>query len=325
MPPSQRHRFRDVDRAAQGDPHRREGGRQSSDSDENTVLLTAQSSGTDGSGRIARRRALCPCGTGSQRSTSRIGSTDAVAANLLSQQRADGRWALGGVARPPVEDGDVTRTFLAMSTMKIYAPPGRAQELAERMGRATKWITSVKAATAEDRNTQLLALDCAAVDKAVIQRFAKAILALQRPDGGWAQRPGLTSDAYATGQTLVRVGQDGQRGAVKRRVPERCEVSALDAARRWIVVREESLAEIPAVLRKRVSVRPRSVDFGDGDRLGDDSAGDGASASRSVVLAGSWSLVAGSWSLRLSSRSPQASRAPKAARYRSWGWGPTTN
>jgi ankyrin repeat protein len=136
-------------------------------------------------------------------------STDAVASNLLSQQRADGRWALGGVARPPIEDGDVTRTFLAISTMKVYAPPGRAKELAERMGRATKWITSVKAATAEERNTQLLALDCAAVDKVVIQRFAKAILALQRPDGGWAQRPGLTSDAYATGQTLFALLKTG--------------------------------------------------------------------------------------------------------------------
>ena len=136
-------------------------------------------------------------------------STDAVVANLLSQQHADGRWGLGGVARPPAGDGDVTRTFLAISTIKVFAPPGRDKEVAERMSRATKWITSVKAATAEDRNTQLLALDCAAADKAVIQRFAKAILALQRPDGGWAQRPGLTSDAYATGQTLFALVKTG--------------------------------------------------------------------------------------------------------------------
>jgi hypothetical protein len=96
-----------------------------------------------------------------------------------------------------------------MSTMKVYAPPGRAREMAERMGRATKWITSVKAGTAEERNTQLLALDCAEVDRPVIERFAKAILALQRPDGGWAQRPGMTSDAYATGQTLFALAKTG--------------------------------------------------------------------------------------------------------------------
>ena len=136
-------------------------------------------------------------------------STDAVVANLLSQQRGDGRWALGGVARPPVEDGDVSRTFLAISTIKIYGPAGREKEIAERMNRATKWMTSMKATTAEDRNMQLLALDCASADAAVIQRFAKAILALQRADGGWAQRPGLASDAYATGQTLFALAKTG--------------------------------------------------------------------------------------------------------------------
>jgi ankyrin repeat protein len=136
-------------------------------------------------------------------------TTDAIVANLLAHQRADGRWSLGGVARPPIEDSDVPRTFLAISTMKIYAPPGRAKEVAERVGRATKWIAAAKAATAEDRNTQLLALDCAEVDRSVLQRLAKAILAMQRADGGWAQRPGLASDAYATGQTLFALAKTG--------------------------------------------------------------------------------------------------------------------
>jgi len=32
---------------------------------------------------------------------------------------------------------------------------------------------------------------------------ARELLAEQRPDGGWAQTPSLSSDAYATGQALV--------------------------------------------------------------------------------------------------------------------------
>jgi ankyrin repeat protein len=138
-------------------------------------------------------------------------SIDAAVANILSQQRADGRWTLsiGGVARPPVEDGDVTRTFLGINMMKSYGPPGRARDIAARMERAVRWISGVKASTAEDRNTQLLALDCAAVERAVIERFAKIILAAQRPDGGWAQRDGLSSDAYATGQTLLALLKTG--------------------------------------------------------------------------------------------------------------------
>jgi ankyrin repeat protein len=136
-------------------------------------------------------------------------STDAAVANILAQQRADGRWSLNGVARPPIEDGDVTRTFLAMSTTKAFGPPGRGAEIAERMERATKWILAVKPLTADDRAAQLLALDCAPVDRAVMQRFAKAIISTQRADGGWAQRPGLASDAYATGFTLMTLLKTG--------------------------------------------------------------------------------------------------------------------
>ena len=36
-----------------------------------------------------------------------------------------------------------------------------------------------------------------------VRRSAAALLALQRPDGGWGQLPGLETDAYATGQALV--------------------------------------------------------------------------------------------------------------------------
>ena len=204
-------------------------------------------------------------------------TTDAVAANLLSQQRADGRWALGGVARPPMEDGDVTRTFLAINTMKTYAPPGRAQELAERMSRATKWIASVKAGTAEDRNTQLLALDCAAADKAVIQRFAKSILALQRPDGGWAQRPGLTSDAYATGQTLFALLKTGSvpssSTAFQRGVKYLLSTQHADGS--WHV--KSRSPKFQPYFESGFPYRTRSMDFGDGDRVGNNSVGNGAS------------------------------------------------
>jgi squalene cyclase len=36
-----------------------------------------------------------------------------------------------------------------------------------------------------------------------VRKAAKELAALQRPDGGWGQEPGLGSDAYATGQALV--------------------------------------------------------------------------------------------------------------------------
>jgi hypothetical protein len=43
----------------------------------------------------------------------------------------------------------------------------------------------------------------------IITKTVRELLAEQRSDGGWAQLPGLLSDAYATGQTLVSLNQAG--------------------------------------------------------------------------------------------------------------------
>ena len=50
---------------------------------------------------------------------------------------------------------------------------------------------------------KLVGLQCVGADEAALRRVAKTILSAQRPDGGWSQTQFLSSDAYATGQTLV--------------------------------------------------------------------------------------------------------------------------
>jgi hypothetical protein len=49
------------------------------------------------------------------------------------------------------------------------------------------------------------------VDRTELFSLAKAILAQQQPDGGWAQREGMTSDAFATGQSLYTLAIAGVR------------------------------------------------------------------------------------------------------------------
>jgi hypothetical protein len=61
----------------------------------------------------------------------------------------------------------------------------------------------------EDRAFQLLGLGWSAAAKETIKKAARALAAEQRPDGGWAQIPTLSSDAYATGQALVALQQSG--------------------------------------------------------------------------------------------------------------------
>ena len=96
-----------------------------------------------------------------------------------------------------------------MTVIKSYGPPGRAAEISRRMALAARWLEHATPVTTEDRNMQLLGLHCTGADERTLRRLAKTILSAQRPDGGWAQTEFLSSDAYATGQTLVSLAKTG--------------------------------------------------------------------------------------------------------------------
>jgi ankyrin repeat protein len=136
-------------------------------------------------------------------------NTDAVVASVLAQQRADGSWNIGGIARPPIEDGDIFRTSLGIIALKAYGSPGRSAEIARRTSLAARWLERATPATTEDRNMQLLGLQCTGASEPALRKMANAILSTQRADGGWSQNAFLSSDAYATGQTLVTLVKTG--------------------------------------------------------------------------------------------------------------------
>jgi ankyrin repeat protein len=137
--------------------------------------------------------------------------TDALVANIAASQMTDGSWRLvGGIgSRPPAEEGLITRTALSVRSLKAYGPPGRGAEMSGRIAKARQWLLAAKTTTAEDRNMQALGAYWAGTDAATLKRLASAILAEQRRDGGWRQRDGLTSDAYATGQSLYVLAKTG--------------------------------------------------------------------------------------------------------------------
>ena len=62
--------------------------------------------------------------------------TDVAVANLAANQLSDGRWQIGGIARPPIEDGDIFRVALGIRALTVYGPPGRAGDLNERVTRS---------------------------------------------------------------------------------------------------------------------------------------------------------------------------------------------
>jgi len=116
---------------------------------------------------------------------------------------------MGVTSRPPIGEGHIALTALAIRAVRAYAPAGRDAEVKERLARATAWLSAAKPITTEDRNMQLLGLLWAGGDARERGRLAKAILARQRDDGGWGQTDDLPSDAYATGVSLVALADAG--------------------------------------------------------------------------------------------------------------------
>lgn len=128
--------------------------------------------------------------------------TDYLAANLAMSQGGDGGWHLPGYSRSPLQDSDFSRTAMALRALKTYGTPGRAGEMKQRIEHGKQWLMQTEPVILEDMDMRLVGVAAAGASAAELRKLAKPILALQRADGGWAQRHGFPSDAYATGMTL---------------------------------------------------------------------------------------------------------------------------
>src|SRR5262249_32220191 len=125
-------------------------------------------------------------------------------AHLIStQQHADGSFAVFP-ARPPIESSAFTSTALSLRSLQLYG-----KDTASQIDRARAWLEHAAPRTTEDRAMQLLGLNWAKADAARLGEAADALIAQQRPDGGWSQLTTLETDAYATGQALVALQAAG--------------------------------------------------------------------------------------------------------------------
>ncbi len=135
--------------------------------------------------------------------------TDALAIFIANSQHRDGSWWFGGVARAPMEEGRIARTALALRALQLYAPPAQKAEFDQRIARARDFLLAARPATNDDRSMQLVGLHWAAAGAEHVQPFGRALIALQREDGGWAPNRNLVSDAFATGQSLWALAESG--------------------------------------------------------------------------------------------------------------------
>jgi ankyrin repeat protein len=135
--------------------------------------------------------------------------TDFLAANLAASQGGDGGWHLPGYSRSPLQDSDFSRTAMAMRTLKTYGTPGRSAEIKQRLERGKQFLMHAEPVILEDLDMRLVGVATAGASTAELRKLAEPIIEMQRPDGGWAQRKGFPSDAYATGMALWALDEAG--------------------------------------------------------------------------------------------------------------------
>ena len=145
--------------------------------------------------------------------------TDSWVHHLCAIQGKDGQW-FNNLPRPPIQTGDIGATALAVHALQRYPLPGRKAEFAKRVDRARRWLWTANPQNNEGRVYQILGLAWAGETAGKLKPLAKALLAQQRADGGWAQLPGTKSDAYATGQAVyafhVGAGMANSHPAIER-------------------------------------------------------------------------------------------------------------
>jgi hypothetical protein len=130
------------------------------------------------------------------------GFTDLIVHFLAARQNSSGAWTLLGLARPPLEESNISRTAYGIEILKRYGWPARQAEFDIRIKKAEMWLRQAKPKTTYESADRVLGLYAAGVPTADLQVDAARLRELQRDDGGWAQTQYLQSDAYATGMVL---------------------------------------------------------------------------------------------------------------------------
>ena len=133
--------------------------------------------------------------------------TEPVLQYLLTANGSKGPWRCKS-NRPPSESSDYTTTYLAIRALKYFSEDDDAVD--RRLAEASKWLQQSEPEDTEDRVFQLRSVHYLGIDSPTIENLAKSLVDSQREDGGWAQKEGMDSDAYATGSVLVALARTEQ-------------------------------------------------------------------------------------------------------------------
>lgn len=131
-----------------------------------------------------------------------------LAEHLARFQEPDGTWELRnpeGSGLPPTSESRETIVLLALLAWEPYVPADPQQAEAARASRekAVAWLRDNKSTDTLQALALRLLLDVrSGKPPQQLQSAIDRLLKMQKADGGWSQLPEMSSDAYATGQTL---------------------------------------------------------------------------------------------------------------------------
>ena len=136
-------------------------------------------------------------------------ASEVFARLVAGRQDPSGRWD-DLHQRPPQSYSSFTQTAIGLRAIQLYSHPSQRADVAARVAHARMWLRTQTPRDTEERTWQLLGLSWAGGDdKAFIEDAARALAALQLPDGGWNSIPERESDAYSTGEVLVALHDAG--------------------------------------------------------------------------------------------------------------------
>jgi hypothetical protein len=135
--------------------------------------------------------------------------TDAVAMFIQTHQMADGHWAFGPEARPPLCADTLGQTALAMRALQLYSPRVDKAAYEKSIQLATAWIGEFRPRTNYDMAWRLQGLVWGGKSKDAILKARRDLLAVQRSDGGWSDIPSMESGAFTTGLAMMTLQSSG--------------------------------------------------------------------------------------------------------------------
>jgi len=152
-------------------------------------------------------------------------SLKSITADIVKKQRADGSWDFF-LSRPPVNESQATDAAWIIIALQgetgpdavpDAGPEAEARRAAVEKGMA--WLAGAEPDNQQAKVLKLLVAIRAGKPRETTRAGIDALLARQRPDGGWSQTAESTSDAFATGQALyvlALAGYTAQQSQIER-------------------------------------------------------------------------------------------------------------